>query len=174
MKIMQRVSFAIVFAIAISLLLSAVAFAGGPYYFSQEGIAYLTGPTTSTTRITNTGCAQDNNTGTRYCRYLTQNSNATAYKWDTSTNNMYQWYVYCPTLGEAAAKYRVRESSSWYWDVIMNQANSSNQGTYVYMGYSDNIPNSGQYIFTSNACVTGYYCGSLKIYWDDIKYTTSP
>ena len=174
MNTIKRLLLSAVVTILVAGLFTTVAQAGGPYYKSQETIYRLTGSGT-TTRITDTGCYKDENTGTRYCRYMTQdNVNPTAYAWNMNTSDIFYWHVYVPTIGQAAAKYRVNETGSYYWDVIVNQASATNKGKIVWLGYSDIMPNSGEYVFTSNACVTGYYCGGLRVYWDDIEYTTSP
>jgi hypothetical protein len=173
MNTIKRLLLSAVVTILVAGLFTTVVQAGGPYYKSQESIYRITG-SGSTTRITNAGCYKDGNSGTKYCRYMTQdNVNPTVYAWDMNTSNIYYWHVYVPSIGEAAAKYRVNESGS-YWDVIVNQASATNKGKIVWLGYSDIMPNSGEYVFTSNTCVTGYYCGGLKVYWDDIEYTTSP
>jgi hypothetical protein len=174
MNAIRRLLLSSIIAFLVAGMITAVAQAGGPYYRSQENIYRLTGSGT-TTRITNAGCYKDNNTGTKYCRYMTQdNSYPTAYAWNMSASNIYYWHAYIPSIGEAAAKYRVKETGSYYWDVVVNQASATNKGKIVWLGFSDIIPNSGEYVFTSNACVSGYYCGALKVYWDDIEYTTNP
>lgn len=153
MNTIKRLFLSSMIAFLIASLITFAAQAGGPYFRSQENIYRLTG-SGSTTRITNTGCYKENNTGTKYCRYMTQNNTSpTAFAWDMSASNIYYWHAYIPTIGETAAKYRVKETGTYYWDVTVNQASATNKGKIIWLGFSDIMPNSGEYVFTSNACV---------------------
>lgn len=144
--------------------------AGGPYYISESPLTWLSGSGTPIT-VSTSSCYGG------ACKYMYQNSsNPATWRWAYTNANIYQWYVYRPYTGEAAARYwwltyrsgSVRDS----WFVTVNQAVS--KGTWAYLGYSDYLPNAYGEIRLSNQCVSGYWCGGLKVYWDNMKYTTSP
>ncbi|MCX6054615.1 MAG: hypothetical protein NTZ74_06845 [Chloroflexi bacterium] len=130
---------------------------------SEANLYHYNGTVSSPTTYSSSGCAGSS------CRYLTQSSSASVYRWAYLTSRKYYWYAYCPTIGVAAANYGVTGES---WTTVMNQANTSNQGSYVYLGYSDNSASEAP--FTSNACVSGYSCSSLRVYWDNMGYNPYP
>lgn len=143
--------------------------AGGPYYISENPLTWLAGSGTPTSV----------STSSRYggaCKYMYQDTgNPATWRWAYTNANVYQWYVYRPNTGEAAAKYwwlTYRSGVKDSWFVTVNQA--ANKGTWAYLGYSDYLPNTYGELRLSNQCVSGYWCGGLRVYWDDMRYTTSP
>ncbi len=147
-----------------------IASAGGPYPISENPLTWLAGSGTPTS-VSTSSCYGG------ACKYMYQDTgNPATWRWAYTNANVYQWYVYRPNTGEAAAKYwwltyrnGVRKDS---WFVTVNQA--TNKGTWAYLGYSDYLPNDYGELRLSNQCISGYWCGGLRVYWDDMKYTTSP
>ena len=151
----KRVVTGALLAIAIASAIVGVGLAAS-YEFSESSLYKISGPDTPTS-IYNTGCRGS------YCKYLVQNSTTpSAWRWLSSSKPILYWYAYCPTIGEAAARYGVREVSGGSWNVTMNQANANNKGNFVYLGFSDTTPLNGGYIMLHNNCVSGYWCGGLK------------
>ncbi|MCG2785092.1 MAG: hypothetical protein L6461_08305 [Anaerolineae bacterium] len=146
-----------------------IAQAGGPYYISEAPLTWLSGSGTPTS-VSTSSCYS----GT--CKYMYQDTgNPATRRWARTYANIYQWYVYRPDAGEAAARYwwityRNGVKDSWY--VNVNQAVS--KGTWAYLGYSDYLPNNYGELRLSNQCVSGYWCGGLRVYWDEMRYLTSP
>lgn len=165
-SVLKRLSITVVVALVVAVAASSIVFAGGPYYITENSLYWIMGPQTAPVVQYHNGCA-----GGR-CRYLYQSDYSSVYRWAWTRDDVYLWYAFCPTIGEAAAKYGVRISGSPNWDIVMNQANPSNQGKYVYLGYSDYTDNNGGYLMLHNGCVDGYWCGGLKVFWDNMKYTT--
>jgi hypothetical protein len=165
MKTIKRVAISLVIACAVTLATMLVARAGGPYYISEDPLTRLSGSGALTTTSTSS-CYGGS------CKYMYQDAaNPTAWRWEYTQANVYQWYVYRPYVGEAAAQYwwpTNREN----WFVTVDQ--SANHGTWAYLGFSDYLPNSYGELRLGNQCVQYYWCGGLKVYWDDMKYTTSP
>jgi hypothetical protein len=146
-----------------------IARAGGPYYISENPLTWLAGSGTPTS-VSTSSCYGG------ACKYMYQDTgNPATWRWAYTNANVYQWYVYRPYTGEAAAKYwwlTYRSGVKDSWFVTVNQA--ANKGTWAYLGYSDYLPNNYGELRLSNQCVSGYWCGGLRVYWDDMRYTTSP
>ncbi len=109
----------------------------------------------------------------------TSGSNPTIYAWNmgtTNVNNIYDWCAYIPSsLPTAGVRYDVWEkSTTYYWYVLVNQAN--HKGQYVYLGFSDypNQNDATKYTVLRNQCQSGYACDGRKVYFDTIKYSTYP
>jgi len=130
---------------------------------SEANLYHYNGTVSSPITYSSGGCAGSS------CRYLTQSSSPSVYRWAYRPTGRYYWYAYCPTIGVAAANYAI---TGEYWITVMNQANTSNQGKYVYLGYSDYSGSSA--LFTSNTCVNGYSCSSLRVYWDNMGTNPYP
>ena len=162
-SVLLTMFFTMVFASMTTIIVRAA-----NYYYSEGSLYWISGPSASPTTYSSSGCAGGS------CRYKTQSSDPSTFRWSYSPSNLLYYYAYCPTIGQAAANYGARfDGSGWaFTNVVMNQANSSNQGKYVYLGYTDWTPNSGGYLMTSNRCVSGYSCSGLKVFWDNILYVT--
>lgn len=161
-------------------IVTVAAFAGGPYLRTEgtntsQNLWRFSGTQTKQT-LTSASCAGG------YCGTLTQPTGGavdTYYAWNMGTsnvNNIYYWCAYIPTtLPTAAVRYDVWEkSTTYYWYVLVNQAN--HKGKNVYLGFSDhpNINDASKYPVLRNQCLSGYACDGRKIYFDTIKYTTYP
>lgn len=110
---------------------------------------------------------------------LAADGNVSVAWWLPNLNNVHKWYAHQSSMGQAAVKYiSTYERSNGVgvnWTVIVNQANKNWWHIYVYLGYNDILPNQNAKMSLSNSCVPGYSCfSSLKVYWDDNYYTTSP
>lgn len=169
MKTIKRTAISLVIACVMTLATMLVVRAGGPYYISEASLHYLSG----------SGTLYTDSTSSCYgglCKHMFQDTvNPAAYRWDYTNSNIYQWYVFRPYVGEAATQYwwltyygGVKDS----WFVTVDQ--SASRGTWAYLGYSDYVPNTYGELRLGNQCVQYYWCGGLKVYWDDMKYTTSP
>ncbi len=170
MKTIKRVAVSLVIAFVVTLTTILVARAGGPYYVSDNPLSYLSGSGTPTT-VSTSSCYGGS------CQYMYQDTvNPASYRWAYTTySNVYDWYAYRPYVGEAAAKYwwlTHGQGANDNWFVTVDQ--SANHGTWAYLGYSDYLPNTYGELRLGNQCVSGYWCGGLRVYWDDWKYTTSP
>jgi len=162
-KKIQRLLTSTVLALVLATFIVGVGLAAS--YIYTEVNLYEVSATDTPVSIYSGGCRSS------YCKYLVQNSsNPSAWRWISKNASIMYWYAYCPTIGEAAARYGVRENSGGSWSIKMNQASANNQGSFVYLGYSDTIPLNGGYIMLHNGCVSGYYCGGLDVYWDDVIY----
>lgn len=173
MKALKRTLVSVIVACVVALFITLVASAGGPYYISENTLYYMQGPTTSPIRLSNANCYGGQ------CRYLYQSSSSpSTYRWEYTRANMYYLWAYCPGIGEAAARYWWRTYRGGYvmdnWYITMNQSNPNNKNKFVYLGFADYLPNDCGELRLSNQCVSGYWCGGLKVYWDNMKYTTSP
>jgi hypothetical protein len=170
MNKIKRVLVSMIVAITVSLLTVFAVLAGGPYYVTDASLTRVDGPsgTPIPTTVATPGCR---GTGANNCHYLIQASNPSHWRWSILSNNVYYWYVYVPAVGQAAMWVAPYYEN---WSTVVNQANVNNQKTFVYIGYSDNLPNSNYFLEGSDQCNTGWYCGGLKLYWDDMGYTTSP
>jgi len=145
--------------------------AGGPYHVSENPLSWILG-SGAPTSVSTSSCYGG------ACKYMYQDTvDPALWRWEYTRANVYKWYVYRPYTGEAAARYwwltyqsgrGIRDD----WIVIVNQA--TNKGTWAYLGYSDYLPNSYGELRFSNQCVPGYWCGGLRVYWDDMRYTTNP
>lgn len=161
----KRLMLTYIVMIIVALSISSIAVAA-TYIITESTLFYVYGPQTYPINLASGGCAGG------YCRYLYQSENLSVYRWDHTEDNVDDWEAYCPTIGEAAARYTVRVEGQTHWSIIMNQANQNHQGSYVYLGDSNNPDNSGGYLTLQNSCVAGYWCGGLKVYWDNMRYTT--
>jgi hypothetical protein len=160
----RRLAWSIVVTLIVTTLTVSIASAA-TYYISENILYYISGPNNPPVTQSSGGCAGGQ------CKYLYQNSSSpSAYRWNWTQIDVIYWYVYVPTIGQAAARHSVVISGSPNWSINVNQANSSNQGKYVYLGYSDVVPNGGGYLMLHNGCVAGYWCGGLKVFWDNMKY----
>jgi hypothetical protein len=172
----QRAVLSLLIAVITASIVTMAALAAGPYTRTEAYIyAWLGGgPQTPVS-----GCS-----GT--CKYLTQPNQytnppevSTIYAWNMGgVSNIYDWCAYIPSAGQAAVNYEVFEHNNTHaWPVLLNQGNAANHGKFVYLGYSDYLPAGGdttKYVNLTNQCQSGYYCGGLPVYFDDIKYTTYP
>lgn len=169
MKTIKRVSVALAVASLLTFASLLSVRAGGPYYLSESSLSWISGSGTPTQQTTSSCYG-----GT--CKYMYQNtSNPATWRWSYTRANIYNWYVYRPYTGQAAARYwwlTHGQGANDSWFVVVNQATS--KGSWAYLGYSDDLPNSYGELRLSNQCVSGYWCGGLKVYWDNMKYTTSP
>lgn len=157
---------ACVTAVVTILMVGAIS---GYYYVNESPLYKIIGSGTLTSVSTSSCYGGD-------CRYMYQDTvDPAVYRWGYSRANIYQWWVYRPYTGEAAAKY------AWFtyyngvkdnWVVTVDQ--SANHGTWAYLGYSDYVPNSYGELRLGNQCVSGYWCGGLKVYWDEWRYNTNP
>lgn len=150
-------------AVMIATLVTTSVFAA-TYYISENTLYYISGPNTPPVTQSSGACVGGQ------CRYLYQGS-ASAWRWNWTQTNVINWYAFVPTIGQAAARYRVYIVGSPQWLITVNQANPNNQGKYVYLGFSDNVPNGGGYLTLHNGCVSGFFCGGLKVFWDSMRYT---
>ena len=121
-----------------------------PPYILTDGHLYHTGGSNpGLNLISNTGCR---GTGSN-CKYLNQvSSNASYYGWIPGLSDIVNWYAYDPTIGQAAVKYFVYNNQGDNWNQVMDQSNASNKGTFVYIGYSDTVPNC-EFYFRFGKCV---------------------
>ena len=169
MKTVKRLLVSLVIAFAMTVVTILIARAGGPYYISENPLTWLSGSGTPT-QVSTSSCYGG------ACKYMYQDTvNPAVWRWAYTRANIYNWWVYRPYTGEAAARYWWRTyrgglRDNWY--VTVNQA--ANKGTWAYLGYSDYLPNDYGELRLSNQCVSGYWCGGLRVYWDDMKYDTSP
>jgi len=162
-------------ATLVALLFANLAHAGGPYYINEKTL-YSAGGVNYPLSITNNGC-YDWFGGTKTCRYLEQDTLAPdTWRWAYTRANMYQIWVYRPYVGQAAARYNWRTYQSGVlkdnWTINVDQ--SSNKGSWAYLGFADYLPNDKGELRLSNTCVPNYWCGGLNVYWDDLQYNTSP
>lgn len=164
MKLILRVLLSVTLGACIALLTSMVVFAAN-YYISESQLTHITGPSNPPATISNSGCVGGQ------CRYLYQSASPSGYRWNYTQNNANLWHAYDPTIGEAAARYSVKVISYPEWYITMKQANVNNKGHYVYLGFSDLYPNNGGYLSLTNQCVSGYFCGGLRVFWDSMMYT---
>jgi hypothetical protein len=179
MRKAQRAILSMSIAILTAGIITVAAFAGGPYTRTEgtttsQNLWRWGGTGTQTIQtLTSASCAGG------YCGTLTQPTGGADdyYAWNMGTsnvNNIYHWCAYIPaTLPKAAVRYGVWENqSTYYWDVLVNQAN--HKGQYVYLGFSDypNANDASKYPTLSNECQSGYACAGYKVYFDTIKYTT--
>ncbi len=159
MKRAMSVLISIVVAIVTASLVTTMVFA--VTRISESGnLSYVSGPSGYPSTKTSSSCLGGS------CLYLNQSSDPAVWRWPYLSAGIWNWYAYCPSIGQAAAKYGVMYES---WSTVMNQANPSNWGTDVYLGYSDK--NSSEALFTSNTCISGWGCYSLPVYWDSMGYT---
>lgn len=175
MKSLKRISISIsvaivTMAVVMSFLLAVVkenvkAYTP-PYIVTDGSLFHYAGSNPGLTLVSSSGCRGS------YCRVLNQvSSNASYYGWEISQNDIIDWYAYDPTIGQAAVKYLVTNNQGDAWNQVMDQSNSSNKGTFVYIGYSDHVPNTGSYFVLGNGCVSGWGCFGYPVYWDDMGYT---
>ncbi len=159
MKRIKSTFISVAIALATATLVTSVVLAMS--YISEANLYYVTGSTSAPVTYSSTGCVGGS------CRYLNQNSsNPGVFRWTEASSGINNWYAYCPTIGQAAAKYGVTGES---WTTVMNQANTSNQGNYVFLGYSDYSGTKA--LFTSNTCISGWGCYGLPVYWDSMGYS---
>jgi len=160
----RRIGISLILALAAASLTFAVGYAAS-YIYSENTLVFWGGTYKTPTSMPSTGCRGG------YCKYLTQTSNASSWRWYSTTNPIRWWYAYCPTIGETAVGYHVKEYSGDFWSITVNQLNEDNQGTFVYLGFSSPDYDGG-YIILHNGCIWG--CWGWKVYWDDVKYVTGP
>ncbi|MEJ5241481.1 MAG: hypothetical protein WHS87_09820 [Anaerolineales bacterium] len=92
-----------IFSLTIAFLIVCVdiigAYAGGPYYMSENRLSWIMGSGTPTS-LSTSSCYGNT------CKYMYQDtSNPAIWRWEYTKANVYKWYVYRPYTGEAAAKY---------------------------------------------------------------------
>lgn len=168
-KIVSRIVLSVAVATLVTFFFASIADAAGPYTINENTL-YSAGGYYPPIQIYNPGCAGN------YCRYLVQDSYPDTWRWAYTKPNMYQLWVYRPLVGQAAAKYwwltyrYGTTKDSWF--VTVDQ--SKNKGTWAYLGFADYVPNDKGELRLSEACVPGYWCGGLKVYWDNMKYNTRP
>ncbi len=136
-KAISRIFVSVVVATLVAFLFAGMASAGGPYQISENTL-YSAGGVYPPIQIANSGCAGS------YCRYLVQdNLYPDTWRWAYTKPNMYQLWVYRPSVGQAAAKYwwltyqNGTTKDSWF--VTVDQ--SKNKGTWAYLGFADYVPN---------------------------------
>jgi hypothetical protein len=92
--------------------------------------------------------------------------------WDASSGkNHLNWYAYIPNAGSgnfAAVQYSVSHTGETFY-VTVNQTNW--KGSEVYLGNFDTQNTSAAQVRLPDKCVSGFWCGGLKLYYDYIKYT---
>ncbi|MGD8456756.1 MAG: hypothetical protein PVF83_10250 [Anaerolineales bacterium] len=158
----RRIGISLILALVAASLTFAIGLAA-TYEYSESTLYWISGPSTPTS-INNAGCRGN------YCKYLVQdNYNPSAWRWTQKSAAIMYWEAYCPTIGEAAARYGVREINGASWYQTMNQANPIHQGTFVYIGDSSS-PYQGGYMMLHNGCIAGWWCGGLDVYWDNVLY----
>lgn len=159
MKKIKSIFVSTIVALVTATLATTVVFA--TTYYSEASLTHYNLANDSPITYSSSGCAGSS------CRYLNQSSTPSAWRWQyASSSGIYNWYAYCPTIGQAAAKYGLTSKS---WTIVMNQASTNNKGTYVYLGYSD-ASDTGT-LFTSNACISGWGCSGMPVYWDNMGYS---
>lgn len=178
LKKIQKAILSFTIAIFTAGIVTVAGLAGGPYTRAEgtttsQNLWRFSGTQTKQTLVS-ASCAGG------YCGTLTQPTGGagdTFYAWNMGTsnvNNIYHWCAYIPaSLPTAAVRYDVWEkNTSYYWYVLVNQANQ--KGKYVYLGFSDypNINDASKYPVLRNQCQSGYACDGRKVYFDTIKYTT--
>ena len=154
----------IMVALLTAMILSNVVQAGGPYVISESPLIHYAGGSGYPHTYSSSGCYGSS------CLYLAQSETTGWWHWNVNYSNYYQWYAWDPTVGVAAAYYTVWESAGYQWQVTVNQAN--HHGSWVYIGYSDYPTNPGEFMYTTNECVSGYTCSNLKVFWDQMELTT--
>lgn len=165
---LRRIGLGLILALLVAAVIVVVGLAADFYEYSESSLYYINGPDTPISTY-NTGCRGS------YCRYLFQQDtvktgrDSSAWRWAWSNDSIRYWYAYCPTIGQAAARYGVYENRGAQWSIVMNQANPNNQGRFVYLG-SSSAPYEGGYLKLHNGCVDGFWCPGLKVYWDNVIY----
>lgn len=120
----KRIALTFFVMIIVALSVPSIAVAA-TYTITESTLFYVTGPQTYPINHASGGCAGG------YCRYLYQSGDPSAYRWNYTEDNVDDWYAYCPTIGEAAARYGVKVTGQTSWFINMNQANQNHQGSYV-------------------------------------------
>ena len=167
---MSRLILFIAIAIMANSLTFQIVDASAPVWLSQQS-AYLVGGPGGAITIAHSGCGPDGGAGgTTQCRRMIQNnSNPSTYQYNSLSpqKKVSNVYAYSPAIGEAAVIYTVIENGYHSWSTVVNQ--SAITGS-VYLGFTD-LPNQTSVVVRmANSCVSGYWCGGLNVYWDDVWY----
>lgn len=169
MNNLKRFTISIFIAILTASSLTFAAKALGPYLITENPLYYFSGNSTYPTSLSSSACVSG------ACLYkLGTTTGVSWFRWAYTTVHTNQIWAYDPTIGESVAKYTWRDIGlPGIWSVTVNQANSANKGSWVYLGFSDYYAtNSGGYLTLNTDC-TGWACGK-KVLWDSMKYTTFP
>jgi hypothetical protein len=96
-------------------------------------------------------------------------------KWKSYNGNPssthYYWYVFIPNVSGssyAAVEYFVTNGDSDNFYITVIQGN--HKGAWVYLGDVTGPPTLS-YTKMGNRCLSGFWCGGLRVYWDHARYT---
>lgn len=173
MKVLKRSLSSLLITILLTAALTSVAYAATQYLdeyssrFTKRGSGTLT-------NINCSGCYDGK------AKKTTQSGSTTSYtvggKWtaaDTTDSVPYYWYVFIPNETSedetyAAVRYFVTDGSDDNFYVTVEQ--DGHKGSWVYLGWVYGI-GLVSYTDMENICLNGYWCGSLPVYYDHVRYT---
>ncbi|GAB4580606.1 MAG: hypothetical protein Fur0022_33480 [Anaerolineales bacterium] len=174
MLLVKRILLSALVAFIITITVSTIAWAGGPYYVSEQAnypyFSVFDGQLFAATGCTNK-CANNNAKYTKQAGFDNNYPWTFAY-WRPGVSNVKSFCAYTPGIGVAGVQYSFLDDQDELYYVVLNQAYHKN--SYRYLGYLELSSNTGAELWLSSSCVSGFACDGRNVYWDKILYTTYP